>query len=174
VGCRFAEITGDAESNNSNALNHSTCLSFPWAGGQRDPLLRLCRTITSRSSALVNLTSGTRLSGSRYLCRKTLPSVDSRSHLTFTACLACRRKQTASRHLPFSLKRRAAHPRNWRERRQPGRKSKTQKRSILTGRNFGRATPNKRALLAKCERLTMRLQSTATCCRFKLFHLIRN
>jgi hypothetical protein len=39
------------------ALNESTCLSFPWAGGQTDPLLRLCRTVTSRRSALVNLNS---------------------------------------------------------------------------------------------------------------------
>ena len=62
MGCRFAEINGDAESNNSKALNLSRCLSFPWAGAQTDSLLRLCRTITSRSSALVHLTSGSRKS----------------------------------------------------------------------------------------------------------------
>src|ERR1700720_2845893 len=38
------------------------CLSFPWVGGQTDPPLRLCRTIASRSSALANITSGTRKS----------------------------------------------------------------------------------------------------------------
>src|SRR5260370_29108038 len=37
--------------------NQSTCSWFLWAGGQTDPLLRLCRTLSSRSSALVILTS---------------------------------------------------------------------------------------------------------------------
>jgi hypothetical protein len=82
----------------------------PWGAPLKKPRLPCQKLNLSLPS-----NTRTRFSGSRYLCRKTLPSVDSRSHLTFTACLACRRKQTASRHLPFSLKRRAAHPRNWRE-----------------------------------------------------------
>jgi hypothetical protein len=42
---------------NSKALNQSTCLSFPWGDGQTDRLLRLCRTISFRSSAVVSLAS---------------------------------------------------------------------------------------------------------------------